>query len=274
MDAPDRPMLYRFDGSPNTLGPRILKWIVDCYGSRDECAAAPEELAKEPSAWHPMSHWCDALAMAPATAAQMKRLASAGTAPHDGITYEAARALLDRKRRNKPPTALKLRKLVTLGLVLPFGATREIVDDLIRADELRRRGDALAAAGLLLPASGVTDDNVHELEDAVETLRVGVKQAQERGLKYAPPLPLSEDAMRELAAVLEEFWSVAGDLADSWETLRDEGIIPRLPSSAQREAVLPGLLDSMLSVDWGYSESEILALARRALGMPVGKRAG
>lgn len=259
-------MLYRFEGSRNTLGPRTLKWIVKLYGGRAECAAAPEELAGEPGAWHPMKHWCDALAMAPATAAQLTRLASAGVAPADGVTYEAAGALLKEKRLSKPPTALKLRKLASLGIALPPNATREIVDELLRANELHRKGDALALAGLLLPAGGVTDDNLDELEDAVEAFHSGVRRANERGVAYCPPLPLDAGAMRELAEVLEEFWSVAGDLSESWENLRDKGVLSQVPTSAQLKSVLPELLDSMLHAKWKHSESEMLELAERALG--------
>ena len=280
IESSDQPTVYRFAGNDRTYGPRALDWVVQTYGENPTVSAAAERSADSPASWRPVAEWAAGLPAAPASSVQRARLQKLGNPSIGALTFgeaadaiEAAESAARGARGRRQPTALKLRRLAELGITAPPNASRADVDDLIRDHGIAQRAMRLADAGMRLPADGVSEDNIHALEEAVEALRLGLEHAAERGLVFEPAFPLTADAMMELADTLEEFWSIAGDLEDSWSLLADSGDLPRVPTAAERCSVLPALLEELSAARWSDVEASYLSLGLKALTTASGSGA-
>jgi hypothetical protein len=261
----ERMMFYRFGATSAQNGPRTLKWITDTYGSTSDCLVASSSDAEIASAWQPIAALVTAVANAPAMADQRKNLERAKLAFSDSTTIAEAEILLSNHRGSKPPTALKLKRLNELGLSAPPGATRGIVDELIRRAQLDAEGVMLANRGLALPEGAVSAASLYQLRDAVDSLEFAIGQARSRGLDFSPSLPLALQDMAILTKSLERFWQAAGDLRDVWLNLKEHGTLDSLPTHTQQTAILSALFAEIRNGKWTESDHDFERLALAAM---------
>jgi len=263
-DFAKTPMLYRFDGGSSTYGPKDLKWVIDVYGQRPDCSAAPADEASSEPAWLPVAAWVQRYTNSPLTQLQATRLRNLGI-PFDlqHTTTSEASDLIRSADQAKPPTPALVKKAKALGVEVPKTATRASLDALIEEAELRQVALELTARGAKLPAV-FSKQAAYEFREALESLQFSIEQAQERGLKPSAPSGLDLDQIRHLSQALDQFWSVAGDMADDLREMRELGYFSKMPSKAALTRVLPFLFDLILSGKWGTGNATWLEVVRRA----------
>jgi hypothetical protein len=303
----DTPTLYRFSRAADAklYGPRPLHWVGRYYIEREDCECAPADLVAKgtDSPWRPVSSWLAEMLPgppAPATERQRARLRKLQvTVDQETLTEEEAATRIREAESALPPTPKQIARAAELSIVVPEGANRVTVRDLIDAEErrqairaLRRRVqiDADASWEEIAKAEEAADERSQARTLATALRRRGIVTTEEMSITELEALGYSrsdlDDAIREARGIGlvvtrpelmtgEEMEALSSALSDtvqayaategSLDHFVEERWIQRRPRKAAIKAALPYLLDRVRSGTWNGGIDDDLAFYRHAI---------
>ena len=263
--------------------------------------------------WQPVAEVAPQLIPEPpeaATERQRKRLTKLGISHSAELSADAARQLIQAAEQHLLPTAGQRRKLAAAKIALPAGATRAVVEGLLDehersvsiralrragavlpddatwdeiseveqalddADEAKRMLAPLRRKGLTIP-DAVTLDDAYEWESAWNDAQDGLAEARrEIGLRAAIPPVTTPGELEAFGSALYDTVQAAGlwETTLDWLRERRDGI-PRMPTKAQRRAVMPILFERVRSGTWQGSDADDRWLTDQALAVVPTRRA-